>query len=326
MTSVDCTSAWSAGQTIPTRWQRHDPRFARVNGDERMLRLATGFRWAEGPVYVPAGRFLLWNDIPNDRTWRWDETAETVSLFRRPAGYANGSTLDRQGRVVTCEQAGRRVVRTEHDGSTTVVADRWHGGRLNSPNDVVVGSDGSIWFTDPSYGIDSDYEGFIADAEIDGRHLYRVDPLSFSCQAMASDFVQPNGLAFSLDEAILYVVDSARNHLRRFEVQPDGQLCGGDVLCDCAAGQFDGIKLDIAGRVWAAAGDGVHCFDPDGTLLGRLHVPEVTTNLTFGGPKRNILFITAATSVYSIMLSVAGAPAWPGDPVGGRSGHRHEQP
>lgn len=302
---------YAAGQTVPTRWQRDDPRFAKVNGDERMLRLATGYRWAEGPVYVPAGRYLLWNDIPNDQTLRWDETADVVSVFRHPAGYANGNTLDRQGRVLTCEQVGRRVTRTEHDGSIAVVAAGWNGGRFNSPNDVVVGSDDSIWFTDPSYGIDNDYEGFIADAEIDGCHLYRVDPASGACQPAATDFEQPNGLAFSLDETVLYVVDSHRNHIRRFDVHPDGTLSGGDVLCECTDGQFDGIRVDTRGRIWAAAGDGLHCFDPDGSLLGKLLVPEIVTNLTFGGLKRNVMFITAATSVYSLMLNATGAPPWP---------------
>lgn len=299
------------GASIPTRWQRCDPRFSKVNGDERMVRIASGYRWTEGPVYVPAGRYLLWNDIPNNRTLRWDETAEVVSTFRHDSAYANGNTLDRQGRVVTCEQVGRRVTRTEHDGRTTVVADTWNGLRFNSPNDVVVKSDDSIWFTDPSYGIDSDYEGFIAEPEIEGRHVFRVDPDSGTCEAVATDFEQPNGLAFSLDESVLYVIDSRLNHLRRIDLGDGSTLSGGEVLCGCSEGQFDGIRLDALGRIWAAAGDGVHVFDPDGTLLGKLLVPEIVTNLTFGGPKRNILFITAATCVYSVMLNVRGAPPWP---------------
>lgn len=297
---------------MPTRWERTDPRFSRVDGDERMLRLATGFRWTEGPVYVPAGRYLLWTDIPNDRTWRWDEAADTVSVFRSPADYANGKTLDRQGRVITCEQGPRRLTRVEHDGSTTVLADHWEGRRFNSPNDVVVRSDHSIWFTDPSYGITSNYEGNRAAPEIDGRHLYRIDP-DGSCRAVGTDFEQPNGLAFSLDERDLYVVDSDRdrNHIRRFDVNADGTLSGGEVLCGSTVGHFDGIRLDDEGRIWAAAGDGVHCFDQDGTLLGKLLVPEMVTNLTFAGRKRNLLCLTAATSIYLIMLGVTGAPSWP---------------
>lgn len=293
--------------TLPTRWERADPRFERVDGDERMLRLATGFRWTEGPVYVPAGRYLFWTDIPNDRTYRWDEAADVVSVFRSPADYANGKTLDRQGRVITCEQGPRRVTRVEHDGSTTVLADRWRGQRLDSPNDVVVRRDDSIWFTDPSYGITSDYEGYLAAPDIDGCHLYCIAP-DGNCEAVRTDFDQPNGLAFSLDDSSLYVVDSGRNHIRRFDVDPDGSLRGGETLCGCSEGHFDGIRLDDEGRIWAAAGDGVHCFHPDGTLLGKLLVPEIVTNLTFGGPERNLLCVTAATSVYLIMLNVTGAP------------------
>lgn len=293
---------------IPARWDRLDERFAKVDGDEKVLRIGTGCRWAEGPVYVPAGRYFLWSDIPNDRILRWDETTGTVGLFRSPAGYTNGHTLDREGRLVSCEQGNRRVTRTEHDGTITVLVDRWKGNRLNSPNDVVVRSDRSIWFTDPSYGIDSDYEGIAAPAEIDGCHVYRVDPDSGTCDAVAQDFERPNGLAFSLDESLLYVVDTRRNHIRVFDAGPDGKLVGGDVLATCTVGQFDGIRLDRSGRIWAAAGDGVHCFDPDGTLLGKLLLPECVANLTFGGQKRNQLFVCATTSVYMLMLNTTGAP------------------
>jgi gluconolactonase len=278
---------------IPTRWERLDDRFARMNGDERVLRIGTGCRWAEGPAYVPAGRYFLWSDIPNDRVLRWDETTGAVGVFRSPAHYANGRTLDREGRLVTCEQGTRRVTRTEHDGTETVLADSWDGKRLNSPNDVVVGSDGSVWFTDPSYGIDSDYEGVSAPAEI---------------APVAQDFERPNGLAFSRDESQLYVVDTRRNHIRVFDVAPDGGLSGGAVLAECGQGQFDGIRLDTQGRIWAAAGDGVHCIHPDGTLLGKLLLPEIVANVVFGGPKRNMLFACATTSVYMLMLNTTGAP------------------
>ncbi|MGH3659489.1 MAG: SMP-30/gluconolactonase/LRE family protein, partial [Micromonosporaceae bacterium] len=283
-------------------------------GDRRVERLYQGCRWAEGPVYVPAGRYLLWSDIPNDRMLRWDEPTGTVGVFRQPAGYSNGNTLDGAGRLVTCEQGKRRVTRTEHDGSVTVLADRYQGKRLNSPNDVVVRSDGSIWFTDPSYGIDSDYEGHRADTEIGACHLYRVDPDSGAVRIAAADFDRPNGLAFSLDERRLYVSDTRRDHLRVFEVDDDGALSGGAVFADCTVGSFDGLRLDEAGRIWTSAGDGVHCYHPDGTLIGKLRIPETVANLVFGGPKRNHLFISATTSLYAILLPVGGAPNRAGRP------------
>jgi gluconolactonase len=280
-----------------------------TNGDVRIERLHGGCRWAEGPVYVPAGRYLLWSDIPNDRILRWDETTGSVGVFRQPAGYANGGTLDGAGRLVTCEHGNRRVTRTEHDGSVTVIADRYQGKRLNSPNDVVVRSDGSIWFTDPSYGIDSDYEGHRADSEIGACHVYRVDPSTGTVRVVADDFVRPNGLAFSLDERRLYVADTRVNHLRVFDVADDGALSGGAVFATCTVGVFDGFRLDQAGRIWTSAGDGVHCYDPDGTLIGKLRVPETVANLVFGGRKRNRLFICATTSLYAILLPVSGVPS-----------------
>lgn len=295
-------------ETIPADFEVLDERFARVGGDGRIEVLYTGSRWAEGPTYFAAGRYLVWSDIPNDRMLRWDETTGTVGVFRAPAGYTNGHTVDREGRLVSCEQGGRRVTRTEHDASISVLADRYQGARLNSPNDVVVKSDGSIWFTDPSYGIDSDYEGHQATSELDGCHVYRLVPQTGALDKVADDFERPNGLAFSPDESTLYIADTRRNHLRVFGVGPEGQLSGGDVLADCSAGVFDGIRVDTGGRLWAATGDGVHCFDPDGTLIGKLRIPEVCSNLVFGGAKRNWLFITASTSLYAIRLNVNGAP------------------
>jgi gluconolactonase len=288
-----------------------DPRF-KVNGDETPERLYQGCRWAEGPVYFPAHRSLVWSDIPNDRMLRWDEVTGAVGPFRQPAGYTNGNTLDAQGRLVSCQHGERRVIRTEHDGSTTVIADRYQGKRFNSPNDVVVRSDGSIWFTDPSYGIDSDYEGHRAAGEIGGCHVYRVDPAGGEVRMVADDFVRPNGLAFSLDEQRLYIADTRANHIRVFKVTGDS-LAEEGVFAECTVGVFDGIRLDDAGRVWAAAGDGVHCHDSDGTLIGKIHFPEIVSNLAFGGPKRNRLFVTATSSVYSLLLTVNGAP-----PVYGR--------
>ena len=294
-------------ESVAARLEVLDRRFAPVGGDRRLEVLHTGCRWTEGPAYVPAGRYLVFSDIPNDRMLRWDETTGAVGVFRQPAGYANGNTVDRQGRLVSCEHGNRRVTRTEHDGSTVVLAQMWDGRRLNSPNDVVERADGSIWFTDPSYGIDSDYEGHRADSEIGACHVYRVDPATGGVAKVAGDFERPNGLAFSLDERRLYIADTARRHIRAFSVDGDGALAGGEVFATCTAGSFDGLRLDDAGRVWAAAHDGLHCFAADGTLLGKLLVPEVVSNLTFGGPKRNQLFITASTSVYSIRLNITGA-------------------
>ncbi|HET6211258.1 MAG TPA: SMP-30/gluconolactonase/LRE family protein [Micromonosporaceae bacterium] len=284
-----------------------DERFRAVNGDQWLARIHTGCRWTEGPAYFAAGRYLVFSDIPNDRMLRWDETTGAVGVFREPARYANGHTVDRRGRLVSCEQGARRVTRTEHDGSLTVLADRYQGKRFNSPNDVVERADGSIWFTDPSYGIDSDYEGHRADSEIGACHVYRIDPHTGDVRIVAGDFERPNGLAFSLDESQLYIVDTRARHIRQFTVDSDSTLSGGEVFATCDAGTFDGIRLDSAGRVWAAAHDGVHCFDPDGTLIGKLHIPEVVANLTFGGPKRNLLFVCATSSVYSILVNVNGA-------------------
>lgn len=292
---------------IKTEFEVLDERFGRVGGDSVAEVLYSGCRWAEGPTYFPAGRYLVFSDIPNDRMLRWDETTGAVGVFRSPAGYANGHTKDRQGRLISCEQGNRRVTRTEHDGSITVLADRYEGKRFNSPNDVVERADGSVWFTDPSYGIDTDYEGNQAESEIGACHVYRVDPASGEVRVVADDFVRPNGLAFSLDERQLYIVDSRLKHLRRFDVADDGTLTGGAVFAECDAGSFDGMRLDSAGRVWAAAHDGLHCFDPDGTLIGKLRLPENVSNLTFGGRQRNHLYITATTSLYSLRVNINGA-------------------
>lgn len=284
-----------------------DERFARVNGDEWIQRLHTGCRWTEGPAYFPAGRYLVFSDIPNDRVLRWDETTGVVGVFRDPAGFHNGHTVDRQGRLVSCEHGGRRVTRTEHDGSTTVIAETFQGKRFNSPNDVVESSDGAIWFTDPSYGIDSDYEGHQAAGEIGGCHVYRADPSDGSVTIVADDFDRPNGLAFSLDESLLYITDTGADpsHIRVFRVS-GGTLSGGEVFAVADTGGYDGIRVDATGRLWAAAHDGLHCFAPDGTRIGRLRIPEVCSNLTFGGARRNDLFITASSSVYTLRVNFTG--------------------
>ena len=200
--------------SVKARFEVLDERFRSCGGDGWMERLHTGCRWTEGPAYFPAGRYLLFSDIPNDQILRWDETTGAVGVFRHPAGYANGHTIDRQGRLVSCEQGDRRITRTEHDGSVTVLADSWDGKRLNSPNDIIERADGSLWFTDPSYGIDSDYEGHRADSEIGACHVYRLDPATGALQVIADDFERPNGLAFSADERQLYISDSRRKHIR----------------------------------------------------------------------------------------------------------------
>lgn len=297
---------------IPDPYEVLDERFAGMRGDDRLERIFTGCRWAEGPVYVASGRYLLFNDIPEDRTLRWDECTGVVGVFRSPSHHANGMTLDRQGRLVTCEHSGRRVTRTEHDGSTTVLADRWEGKRLNSPNDVVVDRHGVVWFTDPPYGILSDYEGERADSEIGACHVYRVDPADRRVVLVADDLDRPNGIAFSADERRLYISDT--RHIRVFDVDDDRNLTNDRVFAEISVGNPDGLRLDEDERVWAAAGDGVHCFDPDGTLLGKVKVPEAATaNVVFGGRKRNRLFIAASTSIYSIHVKVNGLARIAGD-------------
>jgi gluconolactonase len=270
-----------------------------------------GCRWAEGPAWFAAGRYLVWSDIPNDRMLRFDEPTGTVGMFRGPANNSNGHTVDPQGRLVSCEHGTRRVTRTEHDGSITVIADAFEGKRLNSPNDVVVRSDGSIWFSDPSYGIESHYEGNKADPELDRCYVFRVDP-NGAIRIVADDFDHPNGLAFSLDERRLYISDTGvePSHMRVFDVADDGTLSGGDVFATSTAGAFDGFRLDSDGRIWTSAGDGVHCLDPDGALLGKVLVPEAVANVEFGGPKLHRLFICATTSLYSVHLKVRGPRRW----------------
>jgi gluconolactonase len=292
-----------------------DDRFRRlIAASAHLETLWTGARWSEGPAYFAAGRYLVWSDIPNNRMMRWDETDGSVSVFRQPCHNTNGHTVDREGRLVSCEHQTRCVARTEHDGSRTVLVDRAGDKRFNSPNDVVVKSDGTIWFSDPTYGIDSDYEGDAAPSEIGASHVYRYDPASGACAAVTTDFVKPNGLAFSPDERLLYIADTGASHvkdgprhIRRFSVGDDGRtLGGGEIFATCHPGFFDGFRLDVAGNVWTSAGDGVHCYAPDGALLGKINVPEVVANVCFGGPKRNRLFICGTTSLYSIFLATSG--------------------
>ncbi|ANT48920.1 SMP-30/gluconolactonase/LRE family protein [Mesorhizobium amorphae] len=303
------------GEIEGTGFEVLDPRFSSCFvGHARVERLWTGGRWHEGPAWFAPGRYLIWSDIPNNRMLRWDETSSAVSVFRQPANNSNGNTVDRQGRLVSCEHLTRRVTRTEFDGSVTIVADRFEGRRFNSPNDVVVASDGAIWFTDPSYGIMHDYEGEYGEEEIGGCYVYRADPASGEVARVADDFAKPNGLAFSPDETLLYVADTGASHLpdgprhiRRFKVGDDRRLSGGEVFAQCTNGLFDGFRVDTKGRLWCSAGDGVHCYEPDGTLIGKVHIPEAVSNLTFGGARRNRLFITATTSLYAVYVTANGS-------------------
>lgn len=270
-------------------------------------RLWTGGIWTEGPAWFRQG-YLVWSDIPNNRMLRWDEASGAVSIFRQPSNRANGNTVDREGRLVTCEHDARRVTRTEHDGTITVLATDQDGRRFNAPNDVVVKSDGAVWFTDPAYGGGPDYEGA---REIDGCHVYRLDPGSGVVTRMIDDMVMPNGLAFSPDESILYVVDTGSthlengpNHIRRFEVAANGALGGGEVFAENAAKSFDGLRIDRDGRLWCGAEDGAHVYDPDGTLIGKVITPERAANLTFGGADGATLFLTGTTSLYRARVIV----------------------
>jgi gluconolactonase len=293
----------------------HDPRFgALVIGHALLDKLHTGMRWAEGPAYFPAGRYLVWSDIPNDRLMRLDETDGSVSVFRAPCNNANGNTTDHQGRLVTAEHRGRRVTRTEHDGSITVLADRFEGRKLNSPNDVVIKSDRSIWFTDPTYGIDSDYEGDKATSEIGASNVYRIDPDHGTVTAVVRDRVRPNGLAFSPDEKTLYVADTGGSHvpglprtMHAYDVNADGvSVSNGQLFATCPEGGFDGFRCDTNGNVWTSAGRNVFCYAGDGTHIGTIPIGELVANVCFGGPKRNRLYICGQTSLYAIYTKARG--------------------
>jgi gluconolactonase len=294
-----------AATRVRTRWERLDERFD-VRGDRYIDVLFEDGRWLEGPAYSPLWRCLLFSDIPNDRVLRYDEVTGAVGVWQSPAGYANGRIVDRRGRVVSCHHGSRSVTRVDVDGAVTTLADAFDGRRFNSPNDLVERADGSVWFTDPSYGIQSDYEGHRAESETDGCHVYRIEP-DGSVVRVADDFAQPNGLAFSADERELYVVDSDRNHVRRFDVADDGSLSRGEVLVTADVGGYDGVRVDDADRLWLAGSDGLHCVHPDGTLIGKLLLPEVCANLTFGGPHDNVLYVTATNLLLSVRVTCRGA-------------------
>ncbi|MCW0235492.1 MAG: SMP-30/gluconolactonase/LRE family protein [Ferrovibrio sp.] len=279
-------------------------------------RLATGFRWAEGPVWFGDQRCLIWSDIPNNQMLRWDEQTGAVSVFRKPSHYANGNTRDRQGRLITCEHETRRVTRTEYDGSITVLADRFEGKRFNSPNDVVVKSDGTVWFTDPIFGVNSNYESRKSTSELP-QHVYRLVPATGDLTVVAEGLLGPNGLCFSPDESRLYIVESlaAPNRLiHAYDVVKDGKaLANKTMLIDCGAGTSDGLRCDTAGNLWCGWGmgsdalDGVMVFNPDGRAIGRIALPERCANLCFGGEMRNRLFMASSQSLYALYVDTQGA-------------------
>ena len=292
-----------------------DPSFAKYQvALAKVERIASGMRWCEGPVWFGDGRFLLWSDIPNNCVMRWDEETGAVSVFRKPSNNANGHTRDRQGRLLSCEHDARRVTRTEYDGSTTVIADRFDGKPLNSPNDIVCKSDGSIWFTDPPFGILGYYEGHVAKPELP-TNVYRVDPASGKLTVATSEVDHPNGLAFSPDESKLYIVQSGGNPraIRVYDVVEGGSRLdnGRDFIRADDNGSPDGLRVDIDGNLWAGWGmgeglDGVFIFNPTGKLIGRIVLPERCANLCFGGRYRNRLFMCCSTSVFSLYVNTQG--------------------
>jgi gluconolactonase len=328
LTAGSAATALAAAQSALAQWQPSprypdpavavlDPAFARYRISlAKIEQLATGFRWCEGPVWFGDGRYLLWSDIPNDRMMRWDEETGVVSVFRKPSRYSNGNTRDRQGRLVTCEHDARRVTRTEYDGSITVIAERYEGKPLNSPNDVVCRSDGSIWFTDPPFGVLGYYEGHVATPELP-TNVYRVDPGSGRLDVVAGDVQRPNGLAFSPDESRLYLVEAGVTPrvIRAYAVTDDGRRLAQPRTLVTAepGGTPDGLRVDVDGNLWVGWGmgspglDGVRVFDPSGKPIGRIDLPERCANLCFGGRHRNRLFMCGSTSIYSLFVNTQGA-------------------
>ncbi len=292
----------------------HDKRFAYLTlPTVKLERLCSGMLWAEGPVYFPAGDYLLWSDVPSGRIFQWVEGLGH-RVFRQFSNNSNGNTRDNEGRLVTCEHLARRVTRTEIDGSITVVADSFGGKRLNSPNDVVVKSDGTIWFSDPPYGILSDFEGKQSEQEQEACNVFRFDPATGVLESVADDFVKPNGLAFSPDESVLYVSDTGvshdtdgPHHIRAFNVEDGRRLRNGRVFKVIEHGVSDGFRIDRDGNVWTSTGRGVLCLSPEAEALGEILVDEAVANVAFGGPKNNRLFITATTSLYAIYVGTQGA-------------------
>ena len=313
----DSVAAWQPNARYPDpAVEIIDESFARYRLKLAAVeRIAHGCRWSEGPVWFGDGRYLLWSDIPNNRMLKWEEESGAVTVFRHPSNFANGNTRDRQGRLITCEHGGRRVSRTEYDGTISVIADCFEGKQLNSPNDIVVKSDGSIWFTDPPFGLLSYYEGYVAKQELP-MHVYRVDGSSGAMTIVAEGVDRPNGLCFSPDESTLYLVESGsvpRNVYAYNVVEGGRSLANKRRFVDVGEGTPDGMRCDVDGNLWMgwgmgeAALDGVNIYNPEGRLIGRINLPERCANLCFGGTHRNRLFMAASKSVYSLYVNVQGA-------------------
>ena len=316
-TDTPKTAGWRDHPRYPDpAIQSLDPRFDQYRiFSAAVERLYTGCRWSEGPVYFADGRYLLWSDIPNQRILKWEEETGAVSVYRKPSNFGNGNTRDRQGRLVTCEH-GRRVTRTEIDGSITILADSWQGKKLNSPNDVVVKSDGSIWFTDPVFGILGNYEGVKNEPELD-QYVFRIDGDSGEMSIVAEGVLGPNGLCSNPDESILYIVESRGEPNRKilaYDVEPDGKtLSNKRVHIDAGPGGTpDGMRCDVDGNLWCGWGmgsaelDGVNVYAPDGDHIGRIALPERCANVCFGGPMRNRLFMAASQSLYALYVNTQG--------------------
>ncbi|GGZ41685.1 SMP-30/gluconolactonase/LRE family protein [Asticcacaulis endophyticus] len=291
-----------------------DPRFERYRLSlSAVEKLYDGTRWGEGPVWFGDGRYLLWSDIPNNRILRWDEETGAVTHFRKPSDYANGNTRDRQGRLISCQHGSRSVTRTEYDGTVTTLIDRFDGKRLNSPNDVTVKSDDSIWFTDPTFGIGGDYEGHRATPELP-TNVYRLDPATSEATVVATDIDHPNGICFSPDETRLYIAESNAKpkRIRVYDVAADGRtLTGGRVFTGCGEGAPDGFRCDEDCNLWCGWGggvglNGVRVFAPDGTAIGHIHLPNRCANLCFGGKAKNRLFMVAGQSLFSLYVNTRG--------------------
>ena len=279
-----------------------------IDADAELQQLGTGCEFTEGPVWHAEGKFLLFSDIPANQMKKWT-AEEGITNFRVPSGKSNGLTYDKQGRLVAAEHANRRVSRTEADGTVVTIASHYEGKRLNSPNDVVLKSDGSIYFSDPPYGLTAEY-GVLGEQELDFQGVYRLSPDGQTLTLLIDDFDRPNGLCFSPDESILYIDDTERMHIRAFDVQPDGTIANGRIFAEEEGddGVPDGMKIDVHGNVYLTGPGGIWIFDSSGEHLGVLQTPERAANLGWGGDDWSTLFITASTSLYSIQCKVSGIP------------------